>query len=119
MPGPRPAFCSFPEGFLQEARLTVRQRTAAVQEVQRFRLVLLLHERPELSSEAASDIVGLCARQVQRWRSRWASGNYSIADLEGRGRKASFSPAGPRPRDRHRLRNRRGNSGAPEPAVPG
>jgi Homeodomain-like domain len=92
MPGPKPRCCSFPEEFLQEARQLVRQRTARVQDVQRFRLALLLHDRPDLSSEAASELVDLSARQVQRWRSRWVRGDYSIDDLEGRGRKASFSP---------------------------
>jgi hypothetical protein len=91
MPGPSPTCCNFPEAFLQEARKIVRQRTAPVQDVQRFRLALLLHDRPDISSEAASAIVDLSARQVQRWRSRWARGDYSIDDLEGRGRKASFS----------------------------
>jgi hypothetical protein len=103
MPGPSPACCTFPEAFLQEARTIVRQRTARLQDVQRFRLALLLHDRPDISSEAASKMVNLSARQVQRWRSRWARGDYSIDDLEGRGRKASFSPPGPRPGYRHRL----------------
>jgi hypothetical protein len=103
MPGPNPACCNFPEAFLQEARKTVQQRTARVQDVQRFRLALLLHDRPDISSEAASAIVDLSARQVQRWRSRWVRGDYTIDDLEGRGRKASFSPPGSRPGYRHRL----------------
>jgi hypothetical protein len=107
MPGPRPALCTFPEAFLQEALQTVRQRTASVQAVQRFRLALLLQQKPDISSESASAIVGLSARQVQRWRSRWARGDYSIDDLPGRGRKASFSPSGPRSGYGHRLRNRR------------
>ena len=45
MPGPRPALCTFPEDFLQEALDTVSRRTVAVQTVQRFRLVLLLHQQ--------------------------------------------------------------------------
>jgi hypothetical protein len=119
MPGPRPVACIFPEAFLQEALRTVRQRTASVQAVQRFRLALLLHETPEISSDMAGEIVGLSARQVQRWRSRWARGEYSIDDLEGRGRKATFSPAGPRTRYGHRVRNRRRNEAAPQSAIPG
>jgi len=96
MPGPRPASCTFPQKFLQEARDTVRRRTASVQAVQRFRLVLLLHEQPALANEAAAQRLGLSARQVQRWRQRWSIGDYSIADRVGRGRKPTFSPAGPR-----------------------
>ena len=95
MPGPRPACCTFPDEFVQEAYDTVRKRTATVQVVQRFRLVLLLHQQPEIGHEAAAEVVGLSPRQVQRWRSRWAAGDFSIDDFEGRGRKAAFSPSGP------------------------
>ncbi len=70
MPGPRPALCTFPEDFLQEALDTVSRRTVAVQTVQRFRLVLLLHEQPSLENDEVAEAVGLSARQVQRWRSR-------------------------------------------------
>ena len=94
MPGPAPTRCIFPPEFLQEARDTVRRRTVAVQTAQRFRLVLLLHEHASLSSEEAADVVGLSARQVQRWRSRWAAGDFSTDDGRGRGRKAAFSPSG-------------------------
>lgn len=92
MPGPRPALCTFSEEFLQEAHEMVRKRTATVQAVQRFRLVLLLHQQPEMGNEAAAELVGLSPRQVQRWRHRWAAGDFSIEDLEGRGRQAAFSP---------------------------
>ena len=94
MPGPRPALCTFPEDFLQEALDTVSRRTVVVQTVQRFRLVLLLHEQPSLENDEAAEAVGLSARQVQRWRSRWATGDFSIEDHSGRGRKAAFSPSG-------------------------
>ncbi len=94
MRGPRPVSCTFPEEFLQEARDTVRRRTASVQAVQRFRLALLLHHEPALPSEAAAQRVGLSARQVQRWRQRWVGGDFSIVDRAGRGRKPAFSPAG-------------------------
>ena len=63
MRGPRAASCIFPERFLQEARQTVRQRTALWQDVQRFRLVLLLHENPGIGNEFAGKQVGLSARQ--------------------------------------------------------
>jgi hypothetical protein len=94
MRGPRPASCTFPQEFLQEARDTVRRRTASVQAVQRFRLVLLLQDEPTLANEAAAQRIGLSARQVQRWRQRWLSGDFAIADRVGRGRKPAFSPAG-------------------------
>ena len=94
MPGPVPTRCTFPDVFVQDAIEIVRRRTAAVQVVQRYRLVLLLQEQPSLGNEDAAEAVGLSPRQVQRWRSRWASGDFSIADLPGRGRKPAFSPSG-------------------------
>ena len=59
MPGPHPARCIFPEDFVQDALDTVRRRTVAVQDVQRSRLVLLLHEHPDLRNENLADAVGL------------------------------------------------------------
>jgi len=101
--GPRPTPCIFPDDFLQEARATARRRTAAVRDVQRSRLVLLLHEHADLSPEDAGQSVGLSARQVQRWRRRWVAGDFSIEDEKGRGPKPTFSPAGPRPGASHGL----------------
>src|SRR5947209_7224006 len=119
MPGPKPVFCTFPDAFLQVARDTVRRRTAAVQTVQRFRLALLLHAQPLLANEPAAAAAGLSPRQVQRWRKRWAAGDFSVDDLPGRGRKATFSPPRPRRGPGHRLRSRCPNRPAPEPAVAG
>ena len=93
MPGPSPAPCTFPNDFVQVALDTVRRRTVAVQVVQRFRLALLLHEQPTMKNDEAAKKVGLSARQVQRWRSRWAAGDFSIEDYTGRGRKPVFSPS--------------------------
>lgn len=67
MRGPRPTSCTFPASFLQEARSTVRRRTAAIQTVQRFRLALLLHEDPTLSHAIA-------AQQVARFHEEWRAG---------------------------------------------
>ena len=92
MPGPTPTLCTFPDDFVQAALDTVHRRTVSVQAVQRFGLVLLLHEQPSLGNEEAAVLVGLSARQVQRWRSRWADGDFSIEDHPGRGRKAAFPP---------------------------
>ena len=94
MPGPVPTRCTFPDEIVQEAIDSVGRRTLPVQVVQRFRLMLLFHERPSLRNEDAADLVGLSLRQVQRWRSRWAVGDFSIDDLPGRGRKPAFSPSG-------------------------
>jgi hypothetical protein len=103
MASPKPTPCIFSEQFLQAARRVVRQRTAAVQTVQRFRLALLLHEQPTLSNAMAAEVVGFSSRQVQRWRQRWNAGDFSVSDREGRGRKAVFSPAGSRHGEGDRL----------------
>jgi hypothetical protein len=64
---------------------------------------LLLQDRPDLPSEAAGAAVGLSARQVQRWRKRWAAGDFSVADRAGRGRKPTFSPRRARAGQGHRV----------------
>ena len=117
MPGPSPAPCTFPDDFVQVALDTVRRRTAAVQVVQRFRLALLLHEQPNMKNEKAAKEVGLSARQVQRWRSRWAAGDFSIEDQAGRGRKPVFSPSGSSVDPGDGVRNDRRDGRASEPAI--
>jgi Homeodomain-like domain len=107
MRGPKPTPCTFPDDFLQEARNAIRRRTIAVRDAQRFHLVRLLHERPALTHDDAARCVGLSARQVQRWRQRWAAGTFDIRDRSGRGRKAAFSPVGPRLGQGPRLPERR------------
>jgi hypothetical protein len=103
MPGPKPTFCpDFPEEFLQQARCTIRQKTAPYRSVQRFQLALLLHESPHIEHQEAGFHVGLSADQVRRWRKRWSKGDFSVEDLAGRGRKADFSPT--------RLRRGKSNS---------
>src|SRR3954471_5903078 len=93
MAGPRSAVCPvFPEDFVAEARATVRRKTAPHQHVQRYGLVLVLHEDPHLPQQEAGRRVGLSGRQVLRWRQRWAAGDFSVADTPGWGRKAPFPP---------------------------
>ena len=97
MPGLVPLFCPvFPEDFLQQACVEVRRKTAPHHVVQRFQLALLLYEEPQVGHEEAGRCVGLSGRQVQRWRKRWTAGDFSVADMSGRGRKVVFSPSGPR-----------------------
>jgi transposase len=68
---------------LEQAEHIVRQRTT---------LVLLLHQQPLVSNSEAAARVQLHLRSVQRWRRRWATGDFSLEDEPGRGRKAAFSP---------------------------
>jgi len=117
MPGPSPAPCTFPDDFVQVALDTVRRRTVTVQVVQRFRLALLLHGEPGMKNDKAAKEVGLSARQVQRWRSRWATGDFSIEDQAGRGRKPVFSPSGSSVDPSDGVRDDRRDGRAPEPAI--
>ena len=93
MPGPAPTVCPvFPEGFLRQARGEVRRKTASPLSVQRYQLARLLHEEPHVGHVEAGQRVGLSGCQVRRWRKRWATGDFSVADASGRGRKAFFPP---------------------------
>jgi Homeodomain-like domain len=85
----------FPTTFLKQAEQIVRQRTVPYQWRQRATLVLLLHQQPLVSNSEAAARVQLHLRSVQRWRRRWATGDFSLEDEPGRGRKAAFSPPGP------------------------
>jgi hypothetical protein len=97
MAGPHPIFCpTFPKAFVEEALAEVRRKTASQRSVQRSQLVLLVHEHPDWNQERLGCCVGLSGRQVHRWRKRWAAGDFSREDGAGRGRKADFSPSGPR-----------------------
>jgi transposase len=93
MPGPAPHYRpTFPDAFLAEARRLTAARTTASHLRQRARLVLLLHETPTLSNVQAAAVVDLHPSSIRLWRKRWASGQFSLQDESGRGRKPVFSP---------------------------
>ena len=97
MRGPLSSYCpEFPTTFLEQAEKVARQRTGQYQLWQRATLVLLLQHPPVVSNVEAAERVRLHLRSVQRWRRRWATGDFSLQDEPGRGRKADFSPSGPR-----------------------
>jgi hypothetical protein len=104
MPSPSPHYRpSFPAEFLAEARRLVVARTAASHLRQRPRLVLLLHQQPLICNVDLAARLDLHPNGVRRWRQRWAGGNFTFQDAPGRGRKPTFSPAGPGHRRLHRL----------------
>jgi transposase len=93
MRGPLPSYRpAFPSTFLKQAEKIVRHRTVKYQLRQRATLVLLLEQHPLLSNVEAAERVRLHLRSVQRWRHRWARGDFSLDDEPGRGRQAAFSP---------------------------
>lgn len=104
MPGPSPIYRpDFPADFVEHARRLARQPTVAYQRRQRATLVLLLHADPLLSNVHAAAEVHLHPNAVRYWRRRWAQGAFCLAEEAGRGRKARFSPSGPRPRQSRRV----------------
>lgn len=97
MRGPLPSYRpEFPAPFLAQAEKLAQQRTAPYQLRQRALLILLLSQQPLVSNIEAAERVQLHLRSVQRWRCRWAQGDFCLEDKPGRGRKAGFSPPGPR-----------------------
>ena len=97
MRGPLPSYRPvFPSTFLEQAEEMARQRTIPYQLRQRAALVLLLSQQPLVSNSEAAQRVQLHPRSVRRWRHRWTTGDFSLDDKPGRGRKADFSPSGPR-----------------------
>jgi hypothetical protein len=104
MPGPSPRYRpDFPIDFVEHAQRIVRQRTVAYQLRQRAMLVLLLHADPLLSNVQAAAEVHLHPNAVRYWRRRWAQGAFFLDDDPGLGRKARFSPPGPRARQSGRV----------------
>jgi transposase-like protein len=97
MRGPLPSYRpEFPPPFLEQAETIAGQRTVPYQLRQRAALVLLLSQQPLVSNSEAAQRVQLHPRSVRRWRHRWATGDLALDDKPGRGRKAAFSPSGPR-----------------------
>jgi len=97
MRGPLPSYRpEFPSPFLEQAATIAGHRTVPYQVRQRAALVLLLSQQPRVSNSEAAQRVQLHPRSVRRWRHRWAMGDFSLDDKPGRGRKADFSPSGPR-----------------------
>lgn len=95
MRGPAPIYHPhFPPDFVEQARRIVCQRTVGHHLWQRATLVLLLHEQPLVSNSTAAGQVHLHPNSVRLWRRRWATGDYTLDDVPGRGSKPRFSPSG-------------------------
>ena len=104
MRGPLPSYRpEFPPTFLEQAATIAWQRTVPYQRRQRAAVVLLLAQQPLVSNGEAAQRVQLQPRSVRRWRHRWATGDLALDDKPGRGRKADFSPSGPRAGQSSRL----------------
>ncbi len=104
MPGPSPIYRpTFPVDFVEQAYHLTQQRTVAYHLRQRAMLVFLLPANPLLSNAQAAAEVRLHPNAVRYWRRRWAQEVFCLEDHPGRGRKARFSPSGPRARQSDRV----------------
>jgi transposase len=85
--GPPPKYQPrFSEAEVAEARAWARSQAVPHGEVQRARLVLLLHEQPDLRSPEAARRLGQCTSWVCKWRRRWAEQGFSLGDAPRPGR---------------------------------
>jgi len=60
--------------------------------VQRAKLALLLYEEPDIRSPVAARQLGYGMRWVRKWRKRWATQGFGLADAPRSGRPSRFSP---------------------------
>lgn len=89
--GPPPAYQPrFSEAELAEARAWATSQALPHGEVQRARLVLLLHEQPDLRSPQAARRLGQSTNWVRQWRQRWATESFTLQDAPRRGRRSPF-----------------------------
>ena len=93
MRGPLPSYCPvFPSTFLEQAEKMVRQRTVGTSCGNEPTWCCSCITKPLVSNSEAAERVQLHLRSVQRWRRRWATGDFVLEDEPGRGPKADFSP---------------------------
>ena len=85
--GPPPKYQPrFSEANLAEAQALANSQTAPHAQVQRARLALLLHERPDLRSPEAGRRLGQATSWVCKWRRRWVEQGFSLRDALRPGR---------------------------------
>ena len=89
--GPPPIYQPrFSEAELAEARAWASSQALPHGEVQRARLALLLHERPDLRSPEAARRLGQSPSLVRQWRRRWAIEGFMLQDAPRHGRRSPF-----------------------------
>jgi len=89
--GPPPIYQPrFSEVELAEARAWASSQALPHGEVQRARLALLLHERPDLRSPEAARRLGQSPSWVRHWRQRWATEGLTLQDAPRHGRRSPF-----------------------------
>jgi transposase len=90
--GPPPKYQPrFTEAEIAEARAWACSQALPYGEVQRARLVLLLHEQPDLRSPEAARLLGQSPAWVCKWRRRWVEEGFSLRDAPRPGRPQQFA----------------------------
>ena len=85
--GPPPKYQPhFSAAELAEAQAWACSHALPHEEVQRARLVLLLHEQPDLRSPEAARRLGQSVSWVCKWRRRWVEAGFSLQSAPRRGR---------------------------------
>jgi transposase len=85
--GPPPKYQpGFSEAEIAQAQAWACSHNLPHAEVQRARLVLLLHEQPDVRSPEAARRLGQSASWVCKWRRRWAEQGLSLQDAPRPGR---------------------------------
>jgi hypothetical protein len=78
----------FNEAEIAQARAWASSLTLPHGEVQRARLALLLHQRPDLRSPEAPRRLGQSTNWVRQWRRRWATEGFTLQDAPRAGRRS-------------------------------
>jgi hypothetical protein len=95
MPGLKPIYRPvFTDDQIKEAEQICKKHSAPFNQVQRAKLVLLLHDRPDIENPVAGQILGRHENWVRTWRKRWCQDGFSLVDRHRSGRKPTFSPSG-------------------------
>jgi DDE superfamily endonuclease/homeodomain-containing protein len=89
--GPPPTYQPrFSEAEIAQARSWACSQALPHAEVQRARLVLLLHEQPDMRSPQAARRLGQSAAWVCKWRRRWVEQGFRLQDAPRPGRPSQF-----------------------------
>ena len=93
MPGMKPIYPPlFTDEQIKEAARISKKHTAPHNLVQRAKLVLLLHEQPDIENPMAGRLLGRHENWVRNWRKRWCKQGFTLTDKHRSGRKPAFSP---------------------------
>ena len=92
MPGLKPIYRpKFTINQIEEAQRICNKHSAPHHMVQRAKLVLLLHQHPDIDNPRAARLVGRHENWVRYWRKRWAIEGFSLRDKPRSGRTPTLS----------------------------